>query len=301
MTKRFLLFPILSSILFSCKSQPNFNYPIDYTINQPEVKLILEEELNEISGICIDSEGQQFIGIADEKGIIYLIDSNTGKILNRIIFHKDGDYEDVELIGKDLYILKSSGTLYLIRDVLNAKSIEFEKFNTALEVSNDVEGLCYDKQQNSLLLACKASSKLNTEITDEEQERAIYRFDLKTHTLDEKPILIKKDAFLSFVKSHPELPKSKKWLERFGPSTKNFSFEPSAIAIQESTGRYYVLSSVGKMLAVFKPDWQLHTLIKLDKEKFIQPEGICFDKAENLYICNEGKTQEAIIYKFDRK
>jgi uncharacterized protein YjiK len=302
MKKHFLIFPLLSSILFSCKSQSDYNYPIEYNLNLPSQKLVLDDELNEISGISLDEKNNQFIGIADEKGILYFIDASTGTIQKRLEFHKDGDYEDIELIGDDLYILKSSGTLYLIKDRFQKEKAEFEKFNTALEVSNDVEGLCYDKRNNKLLLACKASPTLDAEVTNMEQERAIYSFNLKTKALSEdKPVLITREQFLKFIEENPDLPKAKKWKTRFGAGAENFDFEPSAIAIQESTGRYYVLSSVGKMLAVFNPNWELHTLIKLDKEKFLQPEGICFDQSENLYICNEGKTEQAIIYKFERK
>lgn len=302
MKKHFLLLPLVSSILFSCKSQSDYNYPVPYNFNEANLKLLLDDELNEISGISLTNNGEQIIGVADEKGVLYFLDAATGKILKKLEFHKDGDYEDVELVGKDLYVLKSSGTLYQVKDIMQTETGEFEKFNTALEISNDVEGLCYDKKNNQLLLACKASPDLDTPISHKEQVRAVYSFDLKTNTLNkENSVRISRKAFLEFVLANPTLPKANKWKERFGDQAENFAFEPSAIAIQESTGNYYVLSSVGKMLAVFTPDWKLHTLIKFDKSKFVQPEGICFDQAENLYICNEGKSSNAIIYKFERK
>lgn len=302
MKKHFILLPLVSSILFSCKSQSDYNYPIPYNLNEANLKMILEDDLNEISGISLTEDGEQIIGVADEKGILYFLDALTGEILKRLEFHKDGDYEDVELVGDDLFVLKSSGTLYQVKDIMNTETGAFEKFNTALEISNDVEGLCHDKKNNLLLLACKASPKLDEPITLKEQERAVYSFDLNTNSLIESnPVFISRKSFQEFVLANPELPKAGKWKSRFGDEAENFAFEPSAIAIQESTGNYYVLSSVGKVLAVFTPNWKLHTLIKLDKSKFAQPEGICFDQSENLYICNEGKTGNAIIYKFERK
>ena len=106
MKKHFLLLPLVSSILFSCKSQSDYNYPIPYNLNEAKLKLILEDELNEISGISLTEDGKQIIGVADEKGILYFIDASTGEILKRLEFHKDGDYEDVELVGNDLFVLK---------------------------------------------------------------------------------------------------------------------------------------------------------------------------------------------------
>ena len=64
-----------------------------------------------------------------------------------------------------------------------------KKFETALKVSNDVEGLCYMEERNELWLLCKARPGIKR--SDElEGKRAIYRFDLSTEELDTTPVLL---------------------------------------------------------------------------------------------------------------
>jgi uncharacterized protein YjiK len=42
------------------------------------------------------------------------------------------------------------------------------------------------------------------------------------------------------------------------------------------------------MLVVTTPDWSIKSVHHLDSGIFNQPEGIAFDKSQNLYISNEG-------------
>lgn len=300
--RNLILLPMLSLMLQSCHSQDNYNYPIEYDLTNADTKLVLADELNEVSSIALSEDEKHIACITDEMGILYIISPEDGSIQQRIDFHKDGDYEGIEIIGKEIFIMKSSGTIYHIEDYMAEQPLEFTKYNTELSTANDVEGLGYDPENKHLLMACKASPDLDTEISGKEQERAIYKFDLNSKKLiTDSAIRIHRELFKEYIEQTPDHPAYKKWMKRFGEEAENFRFEPSAIAVQKSTGRTYMLSSVGKMLAVFEKDGRLHTLIKLNKSDFIQPEGICFDKAENLYICNEGKDKQAIVYKFNRK
>lgn len=285
----------------ACNSQIPFDYPISYDLSKPNQTLRLEEKLNELSGIAYDPVSESIKGITDELGILYSLNPATGQIIQEDTFHKAGDYEDLSLVDTSIFILKSSGTLYHFENTQSINSGNFTKYNTPLNAFNDVEGLGLDATNNRLLLACKGSPKLDQESIEEVDYRAIYSFNLELQQLDvDHPIYLRKEVFYAFIKDHPELPKAHKLSKRFEPQTKGFTFEPSAIAIQPSTGNMYIISSVGKLLVVLDSSLNVLTMVKLDKDNFIQPEGICFDKAENLYICNESKDQQAIIYKFDR-
>ena len=301
MIKQIPLMLCLALITQACTSQVPFDYPISYELSKPDQTLLLEEKLDEISGIAFDPVSETIKSITDELGILYSLNPTTGQIVQEDTFHKAGDYEDLSLVDTSIFILKSSGTLYHFENTLSITSGDFTKFNTPLNTFNDVEGLGFDAANNRLLLACKGNPDLEQESIKEVDYRAIYSFNLEQQKLDvDHPIYIRKEAFYTFIKEHPELPKAHKLLKRFEPQTKEFAFEPSAIAIQPSTGNMYILSSVGKLLVVLDSSFNILTMVKLDKDNFIQPEGICFDKAENLYICNESKDRQAIIYKFDR-
>jgi uncharacterized protein YjiK len=66
------------------------------------------------------------------------------------------------------------------------------------------------------------------------------------------------------------------------------SFHPSAFAKNPATAEWYILSSVNKMLVVTDENWKPQAVYRLTPSIFNQPEGIAFDKDNNLYISNEG-------------
>ena len=62
----------------------------------------------------------------------------------------------------------------------------------------------------------------------------------------------------------------------------------SALSRHPKSKEWYILSSAEKLLVVASPDWQIKAVYDLDASTFNQPEGIAFDKDNNLYISNEG-------------
>ena len=77
-------------------------------------------------------------------------------------------------------------------------------------------------------------------------------------------------------------------------------FFPSAIAVHPVTHDIYIISTKDtKCIAQFTHDGKLKAFDYLDKDMFLQPEGICFDPQGNLYISTEGKHGvPPYIYKF---
>ena len=66
-------------------------------------------------------------------------------------------------------------------------------------------------------------------------------------------------------------------------------FEPSEIAIEPLSGNYFILSAVGKKLAVFSTTGQLICATALDPAIYKQPEGLAFSTVGDLIISDEGK------------
>jgi hypothetical protein len=63
-----------------------------------------------------------------------------------------------------------------------------------------------------------------------------------------------------------------------------------SISVQPVTNDIFILSTRGdKCLAVFGRDGILKNFTYLDRERYLQPEGICFNHNGDLFISTEGK------------
>lgn len=303
-----LLFPF-----FSCEANPTFStdtpllwrdtfpkealqFTMLYDLEKPDKTFELPKELNEISGLTLSKNGKRLIAVQDEEGDIFYISTKNGKVKKKIKFYKDGDYEGIELVDSQVFVLKSTGTLY---EILNPKekdkdNIKLNKYNDELNKSHNVEGLAYDKKNNRLLLACKGNGDKEYKL-----EKSIYAFDLKTHSINKTPVYtVSQDAILNFLGAGQVIKKLEQLSSQFDPTQSYFGFSPSAIAIHPVTGDVYLTSSVGKLLIVLNSAGQLVFIEKLDKKIHRQPEGIAFGNDGTLYISNEGKKGNAKIQVF---
>lgn len=272
------------------------NYQLRYSLEEPDLSFSLKNELLEISGLSMDISEKFFWAVQDEDGIIYKVSKEDGQILEKIDFYKDGDYEGIELVGNDVYVLKNSGTIYKVSNI-GEPDQKMEKFNTALGKENDVEGLGYDSKSNCLLLACKGSPGIDSD--EVKLEKAIYAFSLDTMGLQIPPVfVISFEQVHQFVGTSPALKHFEKLSEYFQPGETNFTFSPSAINVHPLTGEIYILSASKKILLILSPDGKILHMEKLKKKVHSQPEGLCFDKDGTMYISNEGKDGKAKIHRF---
>ena len=260
----------------------------------PTNEFKLSNKLREISGLSDAGNGQHLLAVNDEEGKIFYLNKSDGEIAKSVKFHKSGDYEGVELVGTDVYAVKSNGTIYRVTGI-DTDEQETTNFKTFLNTAYDIEGLAYHAANNQLLLACKAKAGKGEEFKN---KRAIYAFDLKADSLLAKPVLVldrkqirdSLQAQANFVN---------KLLEVFSPEQSAIAFAPSGIAVHPTDGSIYVLSSAGKILLRLHPNGSIHKVIALDKALFQQPEGICFDPQGVLYISSEGKNSRARLFRFD--
>ncbi len=301
------LFFCLSIVLFvSCEMEvkkqkndlffkaPGYFFP--YNLQKPDKIWRPSHKLREISGLSFASP-DKIASIQDEKGYLFLLDTIKGKTSEKIKFAKDGDYEGVEIVGDDAWIIKSNGDLYQLKNY-KTKRQSF-KHKTPLSKHNNVEGLAYDASDNSLLIACKGYPFLKKQKRGK-AFKTVYKFDLNRKQLIEKPFLL---LSLDSLKKYKYYSKSDemgiKVVSKINESEGDPTFQPSAIAIHPLTKNIYILSSVGKTLLVVDTEGQLKLMMKLNPEWHPQPEGICFEPNGTLYISNEGKKSRAkiIVYK----
>ncbi|MDW7691961.1 SdiA-regulated domain-containing protein [Flammeovirgaceae bacterium SG7u.111] len=237
----------------------------------------LNDELSEISGIHYMEDGLMAC-IEDENGLIYFYDLNSKSVVKKVKFAKSGDYEDIEIIDSVAYVIRSDGKLYEITNYLSDKP-QVKKYDTPLNSKNDVEGMCYDKENNRLLLACKNDAGIEQELPG---QRAVYSFNLDKMKLSKKPV------FTVFLADLSEKAKTK------------VDFAPSGIEIHPISNEIYLISTVGKLMLILNKSGKFIKAKRFGvNNKFNQPEGITFSKSGTMFISNEARISQANILRFD--
>jgi len=289
-----LFFTIIITTTSTCKLFPKNGHIVNepesaqvedssfpYNLSKPSKKFKMPDDLSEISGLSY-VEGDKFACIQDNKGIMYLFDIEKREVTYAYKFGKARDCEDVAVAGNTAYVLQSNGHIWQIDDFNKSNPSEenqhrVKKYkNPLLSKENNTEGLAFDRRSNSLLIACKGSQDLEDQHIDLEGKKAIYRFDLSTKKLSDKPAYIIDLGYLD-----------------------NGKFEISGIAVHPITGNMYVITSVGRMLIVLSQEGKVIAARQLDRKTFKQPEGICFNPDGDLFISNESRDKgKANILKF---
>ncbi len=286
--------PTTDSTLASKKTMtPSFDFA--YDLKQPDLSFDLDQDLQEISGLTLSQDSQQICAIQDEDGFLFFINKETGKIEEKIKFHKKGDYEGLTMVGASVYVVKSTGTLYEVTE-LTAKQPKLEKYKSFINKSYEVEGLCHDAKNNRLLMACKAKAGEGDRF---KLTRAIYSFDLtKKEVALEPSFLVSLTQIQDFLKGSDAVKELHRFDDFFDKNPREIPFCPSAVAIHPTTGNVYVLSSVNKILMILAPNSKILHMVKLDKKIHKQPEGITFEADGTLYISNEGKGGTPRLHRF---
>lgn len=284
---------VYSLALFACGAHYTSNEKLSgYNLTAPETMLTLPDILHEISGLTyVDSN--TFACIQDEKGILFIYNWKTNEIENQYAFHLDGDYEGIARVGKSMYVLRSDGTLFEIDDY-ESPDFQLHSYDTGIPAQNN-EGLCYDADQNRLLIACKGKIDNDAEFKD---KRMIYSFDLHTKTMNGEPVF---DFDLSTIKAFAQqqrinLPaKGKKKNKMPEPVIK---FMTSDIGIHPLTKKLYLLSATDHLLFIFKMNGEIEHIEQLNPELFNKAEGIAFLPSGDMLITNEGQRDRPTLLEF---
>lgn len=243
--------------------------------NNPDISLIPPSDLQEISGLSPAGIDSVLLSVQDEKGIIFYLHKADGRILKSEKFSGKGDYEGIEMVGDDIFVVSSKGDIYLCDS-----SGETKTYETFLNTDYDVEGLAYYSAEQVLLLACKANGKDN-----DKNIRSIFSFDLSTRELNRKPFL-QLDG--------------KEIARQLGRVRDTPYFSPSAICSDQHSD-LYLISSVASALIVINRQGDIKSAVELDPTLHRQPEGIMIDDNGVLYIANEGRDGVPKVYIFNPK
>lgn len=291
----FLFMILIAKPLFSQEEGNNrFHFP--YDLDNPERKYYLPDILMEVSGNVLLNE-RIMICIQDEEGDLFFYDLDEGRLLKRVDFGKDADYEDVVLVEDEVFVLRSNGTIYRLREFENEETLRTKEIKTRLTKKNNCEGMCYDPVENCLLIALKGDPEADDD-QDFDGFKAIYNFDLDDEKVSKKPeylINLSKIKDLENASLYEKI--SHRIAETFEESG-DIRFQPSAIAIHPLTDLIYILASVGKAIVVMDRTGEMIHVEKLDKWQFVQPEGITFSPDGTLYISSEGDGGNGKLMRF---
>lgn len=259
------------------------NSIITYNLKRPDEKHFLPYVLAEISGLS--HTGKSVLAVDDETGKIFEYDLKERKIIHSIEFAKPGDYEGVEMVDDNIYVLESDGDIYFF-EYSGSKKANAEKIENKLSRDNDTEGLGYDPYLNRLLIVCKEKGEVDG---NDAKGRSVYTYDLEKNKLSKNPFFsIRTKDLKKFWEEH----------KTFEYQQDRIKFKPSAIAYNPVEEAFYVLSSVGKLLIVVNRDGSIKATYPISPRVLSQPEGICFAPNGDMYISSEGEGDRGYIVKF---
>lgn len=272
----FIIIIINSRCTSSANGKHVYKSPGGYDLNKPFL-LKLPVELDEISGLAFYPRDTSVFAIVDEFGWLYKIPLTGGRPIRKWKFSGEGDYEDLAMVDKVFYVLKSNG---------NITAITFNDHNQILKQQspfpahgNEFEILYYDPKLFKLTMICKDCE------TDKKKALTAYYFNLLNKNFDDSSS-INVTAIANML------------------GEEKIKFKPSAAALHPITGELYILSSVNKLLVVADRKGNVKQTYSIDGGLFKQPEGITFSPDGDMIISNEAAGRGAanlLFFKYNKK
>ena len=280
MYKKYLLFG-LSLLMAGCGPSSNkkdqqptagtldATFTLPYNLKAPDENVTLPKELKEISGLTYYKD-DKLLCVQDEEAVVYVYDTKKKKVVQDFGFGGYGDFEGIEYVNNEVYVLESNGNLFRFKP----ESTQIGRTQTDLPAKTEVEGLGYEPKTKRLLIAVKKGGGPSS-------DKAIYSYDLRNKA-------VFKDMSLNDDQ-----------LRAAGIEPKDY--KPSGIAVHPITGEWYILTSAGKRLLITNRQATILYSEALDPKLFRQPEVICFAPNGDLYIASEGDTKKGYIMTFAYK
>jgi hypothetical protein len=261
--------------------------PVGYNLSDPDRTIILPYVLREISGITL-IDSVSVACVQDENGIVFIFDMLKNEIKYKFFFSSNGDYEGIARADSSLYVLRSDGVLF---DIRNYESSDYTNKILSIGIPPaNYEGLCYDQQNDRLLIAPKSNPWQDSGY---EKKHPVYGFNLHSEILPGEPVFkVDIPAINKFAVDNNIIAQE---------SDNKIRFKPSAIGIHPLTNKLYVLSAEERMLFVFDMKGTIEYIERLNPGIFNMPEGISFSGNGDMLISNEGLINPPTILRFNNK
>ena len=237
----------------------------------------LPKALDELSGLAFDSGGRLF-GHDDERAIVYQLDPAAHRIVKRFAFGRPaarGDFEAIAIVGGRVILSTSNGVLYEGAEGQDGETVPFVTRNTGVGGRCEIEGLAYEPDDRSLLLACK-----EPRVGFLRGRLAVFRWSLDRRVLDPVPRLL--------------LP-----LSRVTQPLHSVHFHPSEMLRDPATGHFLLLAGREQALVELTPDGAVVAAARLRAKWHRQPEGLAVAADGSLLIGDEaaGKRATLTVYR----
>jgi uncharacterized protein YjiK len=275
----YLLLACNCLLLLSCNDQIYYKSPDGYDLNHP-VKVDLESQLDEISGIVYYAKDTSIFAISDATGSLYKIFPDKHAMVQKWKFGKNHDYEDLQLLDSTFYILSSSGDIVGVKFTL-PDSMQVESYQFPDNGHNEFETLYYDSAKAQLILICKDCK------SDNKNYVGTWAFNPSTKSYQQG---FYKIDYTKLKDNLKEVDKSK--------------LKPSAAAINPLTHELYILASINKLLIIADKNGNIKNIYALNPSIYNQAEGIAFTPAGDLLISNESDKQSSadiLVIKLKKK
>lgn len=209
--------------------------------------------------------------IQDEMGSIFLFNLDSGVIDAEFQFGPPGNYKGLVVVNNDAYVACADGRIIEIKNFSSEKR-EVIEHGTHLTIEEEVNGLCYDRKNRRLLVTVKGTGSGN------QFYKEIYSFSLPDKRMLTNPAI--------------KIDLRSRVFRKLQPRNMQTVFQPSDIDINPVTGLLYIVDGTRAQLLRMKMNENIKDLTELDKEKFIQPEGITFTPSGELFIASKGIRDE---------
>lgn len=263
-----------------------------YNYKNPCAFYTLPDTLYEISGLT-DVDSAHIGCVQDEKGMIFLYNLHEARIESHSTFYFDGDYEGITRVGPDMFVLRSDGYLFQMKDYMSGQVSLMDSFSTNIPITNN-EGLCYDEKNERLLIAAKGKIKQSKDTKD---LRFVYAFELEHMKMADSLAMVVdvNEIEKKMIELGIPIPTAQK---KTGESRSNLKFMPSSLAVHPINDHYYILSAVDRILLEIQRNGDIVNVFQLDSVLFPKPEGITFLPNGDMMISNEGNGGKPNLMRF---
>jgi uncharacterized protein YjiK len=238
----------------------------------------LPRKLDEISGLAIDARGRVFAH-EDERAIIFELEPSTHRVVRRFAFGSPaipGDFEAIALVGDSVVLVTSNGVLYAGAQGRDGESVRYVRRDTGVGRSCEVEGLAYEPDDRSLLIACKVPRDAFTR-----GHVTVFRW-----SLDRRGIV--PPAALHVP------------LARLTRAAGLSDFHPSDITRDPVTGHYLLVAAREHAIAELTPAGDVEQVVRLQRKRHPQAEGIAVTPDGALLVTDEAGRGRATLSVYPR-
>ena len=240
----------------------------------------LPDRLNELSGLALTKDGR-LLSVDDESAIVYELDFDGGRLVKAFALGNPvakGDFEGIAIVDDLIYLITSTGRVYLAAEGADGQRVTFDNYDTELGGLCEIEGLTQSPDDSRLFILCKS-------VRDRSEINGLMIF---AWSVEDRELLAEESVLL------PE--------REILAKLRVDRLSPSGLTIDRSTGNFVLIAARQQALVEIAPDGRLVDARNMPlTTRHRQAEGIELSSNGRLLIVDEGGTHKArlAVYRQD--